>query len=189
LRQREIRIAGANQTLRKRLAKRMADVLDEGGDERAVAEAIRKEFNFAGTRANTIARTEIGAVVEQGRALGREQSGVPLKSWLWSRKEDGRSTHAATERQSMANPIQAGEDFTIAGTSVTAPHPRATGLPSHDVNCGCTAISRFPGDKARDVVSRLLRTGFLTYDQLTTRDQRRTDRTKAAGKAEGVSDG
>lgn len=171
LRTRLIRVTETNKTLRKRLAKTLADGVAEGETINKLADRIRAEFKFAHSRAATIARTEVGAAVEESRHEGRRQAGVPLKSWLWSRKETGRASHGATEKATMSQPIPNDQPFTIAGTDITCDHPRDTTLPpKHSVNCGCTTLARFEGDSIKSVLARYTQRGFLTYEQLVKRD-------------------
>jgi len=175
LRRREIQITGLNRTLSRRLRQRIDDGLTEGATLDQLKDTIREEFNIAGRRAATIARTEVGAAVEEARAIGMRQAGVPLKSWLSSRKETGRPSHLATELETMRSPVPRDQDFRIGTTGVTCPHPRATGRPEHDVNCTCTSVARFEGDSVRSVLERYMRRGFLTYEQLKARDGSRAD--------------
>lgn len=175
LRRREILITDLNKTLSKRLRQRIDEGLTEGATLNDLKDTIREEFNIAGKRAATIARTEVGAAVEEARSIGREQAGVPLKSWLSSRKETGRPSHLATELETLNAPIPNDQDFRLGTTGVTCPHPRATGRPEHDINCGCTALSRYSGDSMKSMLERYARRGFLTYEQLTARDGSRAD--------------
>ncbi len=170
LRRRLIRMSEPSVTLRRRLAGTLADGFAEGQSVAELSERVSREFNVSFSRAQTIARTEVGAAVEEAAHEGRRQAGVPLKAWLWSRKESGRPSHQQTELQTRDNPIPLEQDFVIAGEGVTCPHPRATGRPDHDINCGCTVLNRFPQDSFRDVIARYAAKGFLTYEQL----QRRT---------------
>lgn len=170
LRRRQIDIGGLNRRLQANLRETLAAAIDEGKAINEVRDLIRQKFNVVEGRAATIARTEIGAAVEEGRSIAREQAGVPFKSWLSSRKETGRPSHMATEQMTMENPIRQADDFTIGTTGVTCPHPRASGDPAHDINCGCTTISRFADDKLREALARYVRRGFLTYEQLIERD-------------------
>jgi HK97 family phage portal protein len=175
-RTRLIRITDTNRTLRRRLASSLADGVAAGETTAKLADRIRSEFKFAANRAATIARTEVGAAVEESRSEGRRQAGVPLKSWLWSRKETGRPSHAATEKATLANPIPNDEQFTIAGTGHRCDHPRAASLPpGQSVNCACTTIARFEGDTIKTVIARYQRRGFLTYEQLIQRDRQRVE--------------
>jgi len=104
----------------------------------------------------------VGKAVETAQHEGRKQAGVPLKSWLWSRKETGRPTHHQTETMTMSEPVPLDQNFVIGTTGVTCPHPRATGRPEHDINCGCTTISRYPNDSVRDLnlLAALVACGF-----------------------------
>ncbi|MEM9415364.1 MAG: phage portal protein [Planctomycetota bacterium] len=174
LRTRLIRITETNRTLRRNLAGSLADGVAAGETTAQLADRIRGEFKIAGNRAGTIARTEVGAAVEEARHVGRRQAGVPLKSWLWSRKRTGRDEHAATERATIGNPIPNDEQFTIAGTGIKCDHPRDITLPAkQSVSCGCTTLARHEGDTIKAVLARYLQRGFLTYEQLVQRDLKR----------------
>ncbi|MEO0966226.1 MAG: hypothetical protein AAFY08_14045 [Planctomycetota bacterium] len=65
-------------------------------------------------------------------------------------------------------------DFSVPGddrlSPATCPHPRATGDPGHDVNCGCTTLARYPGDDVKAVLARYAARGFVTLDQLNRKD-------------------
>lgn len=172
IRQREIRITETNNTLRRNLSESLAQGVDAGETTAQLAERIRSQFNIAGNRATTIARTEVGGAVEEARQLGREQAKVPMKSWLWSRKETGRAWHQAIERQTMDKPIPNNDVFVSGKTGSTAMQPRGFGVPVEDINCGCTALARFPGDQVKDVIGRLHKRGFLTYEQLVQRSMK-----------------
>ncbi|MEM6551777.1 MAG: phage minor head protein [Planctomycetota bacterium] len=174
MRQRVPQVVGVDETLRRKLAQELAAGLEAGEGQADLAKRIKGEFNFAHKRATMIARTEVGAAVEQGRQLGRVQAGVPLKSWLWSRKETGRPVHAETERETLANPIPVEQDFILAGTTITCPHPRGTGRPDQDINCGCNTLSRYPGDSVKSLIGRLLQRGFLDHTGLVALDATRS---------------
>jgi HK97 family phage portal protein len=146
LRQREIRLADANRTLRTRLANTLASGVGEGEAVTQLADRVKAEFNFAYKRAGTIARTETHAVVEQARLAGMNQGGARYKSWLWSRKEQGRRNHAQTEHQTLGGPVPIDQPFRIAGSGVLAMAPGESGDPAEDINCACTVIPRSPGD-------------------------------------------
>lgn len=166
LRRRDIKLTDMNRTLRRQLADTMAEGIDAGETHAQVRERIKHKFNLAHRRAESIARTEIGAAVEEARHEGHKQAGVPLKSWLWSRKETGRAEHQRTEQATTQTPIPMEALYTIAGTDATCLHPRGTGRPEQDINCGCTSVGRFPGDSLKAVLDRYARRGFLTYEQL-----------------------
>ena len=170
MRARNVKLKNINRTLRRRLANRVGDAIEEGQTIAQIQEQVRSEFNFASNRSATIARTEVHSAVEEARGEGRRQAGVPLKSWLSSRRETGRPAHMETETETMARPIGEADDFTIVGTGVTAPYPGGSGDPGEDINCGCTSLSRYPDDSLRSVLDRYTARGFLTYEELCRRD-------------------
>jgi hypothetical protein len=166
MRRREIRLSDTNRTLRNQIRDSLTDGLAKGENPKELADRVRGVFNVAGPRASTIARTEVGAAVEEARHVGRTQAGVPLKSWLWSRKETGRPGHAKLERDTLTNPIPNDQPFTSPTTGATAMNPRSFGRPDEDINCGCTTIGRYPGDQLKSVLGRLVQRGFLRADEL-----------------------
>lgn len=176
---RDIKLKDVNRTLRRRLSHKLAEAVDDRQTVQQMGDMVRSEFNLAGSRSRTIARTEMHGAVEEARAEGRRQAGVPMKSWLSSRKETGRPSHAATEAETLANPLSNDDDFTIAGTSITCQAPGETGLPEHDINCGCTTLSRYPKDSLKSVLDRYVRNGFLSYEQLVKRDMQQQTRKDA----------
>lgn len=167
------RVGGVDDTLRDRIRATLVDGVSKGESVNELRERLRSEFDLAGKRAVTIARTEVHGAVEESRNIGRKQAGIPLKGWLWSRKKEGRVLHQNTEAATRAKPIPADEEFTIAGTSIRCQHPGATGLPEHDINCGCTTLSRYPNDSLKAEIARHLENGFLTTEGLAALDARR----------------
>lgn len=167
---RENRITGVTDTVYNRLKKRLADAVGENQPVSKLRDIVKEEFDLAGNRAATIARTEVGAAVEEARHEGRKQAGVPLKSWLWSRRETGRENHMRAERQTHDEPIAVSALFVLPETNNTCQHPRATNDPKDDINCGCTTLSRYPDDQkdARLLAHRTER-GFLDYATLEHR--------------------
>ena len=165
LRKSQVSITRMNRTTQRRLREQLADAIANEETTAQMAERIRKEFNLANSRARSIAYTETSKAVEAGRAEGRRQANVPGKSWLWSRQEHGRQEHAATEAETLRNPIDNDQDFTIVGTGITAPYPRASGVASQDINCGCSTLNRYPGDNIKDarMIGHLMARGFVDH--------------------------
>lgn len=153
MRERNTAIGGLTIDQAQRLRVTFAQGLSDGETTEQLIARAKEQFGIEARRAKLVAFQESGSAVEAGRQLGREQAGVPLKSWLSSRKETARPAHAATERATLGQPIPVGQDFVIAGTNITCPHPRATGYAEQDINCGCTTISRYPGDGVRGLAA------------------------------------
>jgi len=165
MRTRAIKLKGANRTLRNRVRRTLVQGLANGETHAQIAARLRRERGIAIRQAKTIAMTETGAAVESGRAAGREQMGVPLKSWLWSQRETARAWHQQTSQRTVATPIRNSEKFVLAVTGAEAMHPRAAGLPALEVvNCGCTVIGRYPGDSVKSVTTRYRQRGFVGTD-------------------------
>jgi len=166
---RENRITGVDDTVHRRLKKKLATAVADGKSLTEIREVVRVEFNFASERASTIARTEIGAAVEESRHEGRRQAGIPLKSWLWSRRETGREWHMRAEDQTHAHPIAREALFTLPKTGNTCQHPRVTNVAEDDINCGCTTLSRFPDDRRdAELLAYRLQFGFTVARMMVT---------------------
>jgi len=163
-------MARVNHTLRRKISESLAQGVQENETTAQLADRVRKQFNFANARARTIAMTEVGAGVEEARQEGRTQAGTPMKSWLWSRKETGRHWHFDTETATTQTPVANDSPFTIAKTGSQAMGPRLSGEAKDDINCGCSTLSRYPGDSLKAVIDRYMTRGFLTYEQLLQRD-------------------
>ncbi|MEM8781902.1 MAG: phage portal protein [Planctomycetota bacterium] len=171
LRRRRVRIADLTLDQADRLRATLAEGLAAGEGAAALEDRVRHQFNVELGRSKTVAYQEVGTAVEEARQLGREQAGVPAKSWLWSRKETGRPRHAATERATLSTPIPVDEDFVIAGTSTRCPHPRGSGVAEEDIRCACTTLSRYPGDRVAELrlCAYLTTRGVLSVEILRLR--------------------
>lgn len=170
---REFQIKSIPQRLHNKLRDEITTALSEGKTVTELREVITSKFNAAVNRAASIAQTELGSAIEAARSEARRVANIPAKSWLWSRKETtGRASHEATEVATMARPVPANDDFTIAGTGIQCPHPRATGRAAHDINCGCTTINRYPNDQLADqrAVDLYMQRSFLSSDDLVQRE-------------------
>lgn len=157
LRARRQSITDIDDRIARRLRVRLAEALEAGTPMAELREVVREGLGVEANRAKTIAFQELSSSVEAGRAVAREQAGIPLKSWLWSRRETGRPSHARTERYYLDHPIPNDQRFEIGGpggSGVLCDHPRATGRASEDINCGCTVLSRFDGDSVGRAVAR-----------------------------------
>lgn len=168
MRRRLPKIADVNRTVHRDVANAMADGIDKGETTAQIAERVREQFKFASNRSNTIARTEVGAAVEESRQLGREQAKVPAKTWLGSRKETSRPWHMETERLTKITPVPNDQDFIIAETGNRAPSPKNSGVAKDDVNCGCSTMARYPGDQVKDLrlIRHLSTYGFRSAESL-----------------------
>jgi Phage Mu protein F like protein len=160
--------------MQRELRERLAEGVNEGKTQAELAEIVRTEFNIAGGRAATIARTETSAAVEEARQIGRKQEAIPYKFWISSKRPNARPAHLATEIETTAKPIPTNQAFVIAGTGVTCQYPRGSGVASEDINCGCATGSAFDQNPVK-AIDRYLSRGFLTYEQLVQCDAQPTN--------------
>lgn len=176
LRRREVSMVNINRRTQQRIRQQLAEGLGQGETAQELADRIRDQFGRETKRAKLVARQEVASAVEEAGHAGRVQAKVPLKSWLWSRKETGRQWHNGTEQETMRHPVATDALFRIVQTGNTCLHPRNTGDPKDDINCGCTAISRFPDDQVDGRhMQRLMDTGPTTALQLQQRGLMETD--------------
>lgn len=177
IRSRANMISAVNDTAYDRLRKKLVKLQEAGEPIARFGEAAAEVLRIDHKRAMVTARTEIGASVEKANHLGREQQGVPAKSWLSSRKATSRDNHTSVERATLSEPIPLDQNFVIpAGEKSpggTCQHPRDTSLPAGEVvNCACTTISRYPGDTIRDarLITALVEKGWLGRALATGKD-------------------
>jgi len=126
-----------NATTQKRLAKKVAKVLEEGvlaGDPtRAIAKAINEVFNGRKQNANTIARTELHRASTNAQMEAFAQAKVPWKQWVDQRDDRVRDEH----EQSRIAPVRRNEMFLVDGYPASGPGDPT--LPPHlSVNCRCS---------------------------------------------------
>jgi phage portal protein BeeE len=170
LRRRTIRIKGVNTRAAQRLRAQLAEGLAAGETHDALAERIKHQFALERGRDRLIAFQEVSTAVEESRHIARVQAGVPMKSWLWSRKETGRQWHMLTEQATRDEPIAATAEFVISQTGNTCLHPRNTGDPRDDIHCGCTTLSRYPDDNRNArMFAHLARAGFTCDTEVARR--------------------
>lgn len=129
------------ETIRKQLSSTLADELARTPNASSVqvAAALRTEanhvFNNALARANTIARTEIGAVLGDYRLAIMQAEGVEKKRWSSAHDGHTRPTHSAADAQ---GPIPLNQAFQSNG--LQRPHdPNGS---AHEVcNCRCVLVA------------------------------------------------
>lgn len=127
-------------TTRTQLKSILSEVLEATPDAQPVqiAKALREEanhvFNNAFHRANTIARTEVGAVMGDYRHGIMQAQGVKKKRWSSAHDPKVRPTHAAAEAEGA---IPMDQKFT--STKMLRPHD-PEGPASEVCNCRCVEL-------------------------------------------------
>lgn len=128
-------------TIRRQLVSTLTDELTRTPNASAVqvAAALRAEanhvFNNAFARANTIARTEIGAVMGDYRLAIMQAEGVEKKRWSSAHDGHTRPTHSAADAEGAIPMHQAFE-----ANNLQRPHDPEG--PAHEVcNCRCVLLA------------------------------------------------
>lgn len=130
-----------DETIRRQLKTVLAEELTRtpNASPVQVAAALRSEanhvFNNAFARANTIARTEIGAVMGDYRLAIMQAEGVEKKRWSSAHDGHTRPTHAAADAE---GPIPMSQAFASNGLQ----RPHDPNGPAHEVcNCRCVLVA------------------------------------------------
>lgn len=107
----------------------------DGLSEKQIAAKIRAYAPvIAGSRSQTIARTETHAAANVAAQATAQASGVSLvREWVASKGERTRQTHRDADGQR----VQMDEPFTVGGVSLRYPGDQQAGHPAETINCRC----------------------------------------------------
>lgn len=129
------RINDVNKTTRDRVRTVLVDGIDSGASIDQIAEDIGHVFDVAeGSRAVTIARTEVARSSNFGALEGYRQVGVEEKEWLATQDAAVRETHEEADGQVVG----IDEEFEVG--DATCQFPGDTGDPEEDINCRCGVL-------------------------------------------------
>lgn len=99
----------------------------------AAKEGIKTATNHSARRAQTIARTETGQVVQGAKQAWAEENGVTHMQWVSARIATTRDTHAAED----GNIAKINEKFPVTGLR----HPKDSAGPAREIiNCLCDQV-------------------------------------------------
>lgn len=124
-----------NDTTREALRQTLLDGITAGEGIPELRDRITAVYAAAkGSRAETIARTEINAAAGQGTLEAYKQADVvQKKEWVAAGDERSRDSHIATME---AGPTPLNKPFDVGGYAMM--HPSDSGGPAHEViNCRC----------------------------------------------------
>lgn len=129
------RIRDIDRTTRDRVRTVLVDGIDSGATIEAIAEDIEHVFDVAeGSRAVTIARTEVARASNFGALEGYRQVDVAEKEWLATQDTATRETHVDADGQVVG----IDEEFEVG--DATCQFPGDTGDPEEDINCRCGVL-------------------------------------------------
>jgi len=119
-----------NETTFKKLKSEMAESLANEETRPQLVKRIENTYgNISKSRANTIARTEVGGVMTKGTYEAYEQMDIPIKIWVSVGDSKTRASHLEMdgEERPLHTPFTNGLQF-----------PREAGAPAGEViNCRC----------------------------------------------------
>jgi len=125
-------------TINGKVGSIIEDAITNGWSEKETADVLREKFNFASNRMATVARTEIGNVLQDSRIAGFMDVGVTKTEWLSSRDAVVRThPYNHTEEYNNANgPVLIGEPFP---NGLMYPNDPA-GEAGNVINCRCVSL-------------------------------------------------
>jgi len=121
-------------TLREVVKLTLQEGVDKNLTTADIVEALKHDFNLAGNRARTIARTEITSSANGGRVMGYFENGVDEHEWVNSFDSDVRDEHRISEI------VPVGEEFSN-GLKWPGDKDGSGSTPGNIINCRCTTIA------------------------------------------------
>lgn len=127
-------VTNANATTKSRLAKALAEGVEEGEGVSQFVKRINEVFGVRRKNAETIARTELLKASQHAQIESFKQSGVvEWKQWNDNRDNDVRDSHVGSQI-----PVVAVDQPFILGSGLPARHPGDPSLPVGEIaNCRC----------------------------------------------------
>jgi SPP1 gp7 family putative phage head morphogenesis protein len=131
------RLGAPREEVRKQLSRSLNALFQGEADFKQVIEAAREGIktaaNNSARRAQTIARTETGSVVQGAKQAWAEENGVTHMQWVSARVEETRDTHAAED----GNITRVNDPFPVTGLL----YPKDAAGPAEEViNCLCDMV-------------------------------------------------
>lgn len=126
------KIKGIYDTVEDQLRRQLETGYAEHETLTQLADRLRDVFNFASSRATTIARTELSNASNQAFVIGEKQNGVERHQWATAGDELVRNSHAAQD----GDIVDVGEPF---ANGLLFPGDPA-GPPEEVINCRCCPV-------------------------------------------------
>jgi len=128
------KLAEITETMREQLRATIREGIEGGWPEAEMADAIRDRYNIAQNRAQTIARTELGGVINDSRIEGFQDVGFRRHSWLSAR--DGSVRTDPFNHAIDGETVDIGDRFS---NGLRWPNDEQ-GEPGNIINCRCLTL-------------------------------------------------
>ena len=125
------KIVDVDARIKQAIREALAEGIQEGESTGEMAERIRDIFDMSRTRANTIARTEVGSAFSGGRHVQMIDAGIHMQEWLSARDDAVRDSHKIDGQQ-----VAIGETFSNGLRYPNDPNGKAEEV----INCRCVAL-------------------------------------------------
>lgn len=130
--QKALKVTRINETVRTRMRDALADSIAKNETIAETASRVRLEFNFAGSRSTTIARTEVGQVSNVARFEGMKAEGIAKHKWVSAQDEFVRDSHKSVNGEV----VSIGSPFSNGLTTPGQPTAPAAEV----INCRCVTV-------------------------------------------------
>jgi len=138
-----IKVVGINDTVRNQLRDTLIEGLGQMETTAELTERVKEVYNFAQSRALTIARTEVGQAMGIGRDAAMEQMDVEKIQWVTAGDEHVRPSHEALNGMVVTR----GEQFPNGCAFPCDPNGPADEV----INCRCVAIPHGTPEETKPV--------------------------------------
>jgi HK97 family phage portal protein len=121
-------LAGIEDTIFAQIKNRVHKGMKAGDSISSIAESIKEVYNFATARANTIAKTEVGCLMNTATFKEYKEGGVPKKAWIGAVEREEHFQNAAQGSIPIDEPFQNGQMEPGSGSA------------DQVINCHCCLI-------------------------------------------------
>lgn len=132
--------------MRDRLRSTIQEGIETGLSEEHMGDAIRARFNQLSSHANTIARTELGGVINDSRIESFLYVGAQEHEWLSAKDEKVRQPPESPFNHAIdGERRKIGETFPTGGQGLMYPNDPG-GEPGNIINCRCLTLPILEGE-------------------------------------------
>lgn len=137
LKTRVTKVTRVAETVKEAMREKLKPALEQGWTMDETANAIRETYNMSQNRAETIARTELGGVINDSRIAAYMDVGLTEHTWITAKDERVRESHRAVDGES----VKIGQPFSNGLLYPNDPQ----GPPEEVIACRCITLPEVEG--------------------------------------------